>query len=441
MFHHDLAHTGVSPYDTSTNPGKQKWQFSFGGIGFDSDSPAVGPDGTIYVGAAYFFRAINPDGTQKWAFSWVGESSPAIGTNGTIYVGSDGGDLYAINPDGSQKWAFFMAFWGQQWSSPAIGPDGTIYIGSVGKDYDVGSLYAINPDGTQKWQFDTGGSESSPAIGADGTIYVLGGDGDPTLDNYLYAVNPDGSQKWAFDTGIWASYNLNGSGSPAISPDGTIYVGSEDGSFYAINPDGTQKWAFAAGGPVFSSAAIGADGTIYVGSDDGNVYAINPDGTQKWAFATRGLVDCSPAIGADGTIYVGSEDGNLYALGAAPSPTATATATATATPVAVTLKLAPKALKFPKTKLGESSKPKTVKVSNPKGNKKHPGLPVLIELISGDPVFAEVNDCPPTLAAGAVCSIAVTFTPDAAIAWRGTLAITDNAKDNPQTVPLSGTGK
>jgi len=126
---------------------------------------------------------------------------------------------------------------------------------------------------------------------------------------------------------------------------------------------------------------------------------------------------------------------------ATPTATATATPTATPTPVAVKLEIAPKTLKFPRTKLGESSKPKTVKVSNPKGSKKHPGLPVLIELISGDPVFTEVNDCPPTLAAGAVCSIAVTFTPDAAIAWRGTLAITDNAKENPQTVPLSGTGK
>jgi len=109
--------------------------------------------------------------------------------------------------------------------------------------------------------------------------------------------------------------------------------------------------------------------------------------------------------------------------------------------VAVKLEIAPKALKFPKTKLGESSKPKTVKASNPKGNKKHPGLPVLIEMISGDPVFTETNDCPPTLVTGAVCSIAVTFTPNAATEQFGTLVIIDNAKGSPQTVPLSGRGK
>ena len=48
----------------------------------------------------------------------------------------------------------------------------------------------------------------------------------------------------------------------------------------------------------------------------------------------------------------------------------------------MTLKITPKALKFSKTTVGTSSKPKNVKVSNPKGNKKHPGLPVLIEMIS-----------------------------------------------------------
>jgi outer membrane protein assembly factor BamB len=74
-------------------------------------SPAIGADGTIYVGSGYMDRklyAINPDGSQKWSFDTGGSvrSSPAIGADGTIYVGSDDNKLYAINPDGSQKWSF-----------------------------------------------------------------------------------------------------------------------------------------------------------------------------------------------------------------------------------------------------------------------------------------------------------------------------------------------
>jgi hypothetical protein len=108
----------------------------------------------------------------------------------------------------------------------------------------------------------------------------------------------------------------------------------------------------------------------------------------------------------------------------------------------VTLKIKPKSLKFPKTSVGTPSKPKTVKVSNPKGKKKHPGFPVLIEMISDPGVFKQTNTCPPSLAAGASCSISVTFTPSAPPGKQtGMLTITDNANGGMQKVPLSGTGK
>ena len=63
-------------------------------------------------------------------------SSPAIGSDGTIYVGSEDNNLYAINPDGTKKWAFDTG--DDVNSSPAIGRDGTIYFGSLD-----GNLYAI----------------------------------------------------------------------------------------------------------------------------------------------------------------------------------------------------------------------------------------------------------------------------------------------------------
>ncbi len=199
------------------------------------------------------------DGDLKWAFSTGSysyvRSSPAIGSDGTIYVGADGRNLYAINPDGSQKWAFLTSE--SVYSSPALGLDGTIYVGVNDRN-----LYAINPDGSQKWAFPTGFlMYSTPALGLDGTIYV-------GAWYHLYAINPDGSQKWAFFTGnvVYSS--------PALGLDGTIYVGSRGPDLYAISPDGTQKWTFHTGGSVNSSPAIGSDGTIYVGSGDGSLYAI-----------------------------------------------------------------------------------------------------------------------------------------------------------------------
>ena len=49
MFHHDLNHTGLSPYDTSSNDGTLKWKFQTGD--YVRSSPAIGSDGTIYVGS------------------------------------------------------------------------------------------------------------------------------------------------------------------------------------------------------------------------------------------------------------------------------------------------------------------------------------------------------------------------------------------------------
>ena len=277
-------------------PGTLKWTFTTGGD--VNSSPAIGSDGTIYVGSDdYKVYALNPDGTEKWAFEtggWV-KSSPAIGSDGAIYVGSYDHKFYALNPDGTERWEFKP--WDIVWSSHAIGSDGTIYVGS----YDDW-IYALSPDGTKKWAFKTGGQVSSPpAIGSDGTIYV------GTTGLQIYALNPDGTRKWVFKTGGSVS------SSPAIGSDGTIYVASYK-KLYALNPDGTERWAFETGDWVWSSPAIGSDGTIYVGSDDYKVYALNPDGTEKWAFETEGWVKSSPAIGSDGTIYVGSDDHKVYAL-------------------------------------------------------------------------------------------------------------------------------
>ena len=282
-------------------PGTKKWSYSTGSAIYYT-CPAIGSDGTIYIGAYNGkLYALNPDGTQKWIYTTGGAiyySSPAIGSDGTIYVGSQDNRLYAINPDGTKKWTFTTQ--GDVDCSPAIGMDGTIYVGS-----DDNKLYAINPDSTQKWSFTTGGDiGSSPAIGPDGTIYF------GSADYKLYALTPSGTQKWAYSTGSYIYFS-----GPAIGADGTIYVGSYNSKFFAINPGGTLKWSYTTGGSIYySSPAIGSDGTIYVGSQDNKVYAFYPDGTKKWAYTTPGDINSSPAVGADGSIYVGSSDSKIYAI-------------------------------------------------------------------------------------------------------------------------------
>jgi hypothetical protein len=54
--------------------------------------------------------------------------------------------------------------------------------------------------------------------------------------------------------------------------------------------------------------------------------------------------------------------------------------------------------------------------------------------------FAQTNTCGSSVAAGANCTISVSFTPSASGARSATLSIADNASGSPQTVSLSGTG-
>ncbi len=341
MFRQNLNRTGLSPYNTSANNGNMLWNFMTNY--WVHSSPAIGSDGTIYVGSNdENLYAFNPNGTKKWNYTTWGEieSSPAIDTDGTIYVGSRDWNLYAIYPNGTKKWNLYLGVMSLNIkSSPAIGLDGTIYFGA-----NNDNLYAVDKNGSIKWTYTTNGYvESSPAIGSDGIIYVgsydgklyaiypngtkkwscligddiyaapaIGSDGTIYLgcrDGRLYAVYPNGTKKWSFQT------NHLVTGSPAIGPDGTIYTGSRDCNLYAINPNGTKKWNFTTGSFVETSPAISSDGIIYVGSCDGNLYAFYPNGTKKWNFSTSGGVYSSPAIGSDGTIYFGSNDRKFYAIG------------------------------------------------------------------------------------------------------------------------------
>lgn len=289
-FHHDNQNTGQSQYNgPKTNT--LKWKFNLGN--FIESSPAIGKDGTIYIGLNKLY-AIKPNGLKKWTYNTgTVVSCPAIGSDGTIYIGSLNKNFYAITPNGFKKWSITTG--ASINSCPAIGNDGTIYIGSQDK-----YLYALNPSGKLKWKCLTAwGITSSPAIGSDGTIYLGSA-------NYLYAIKSNGSIKWTF--------TADGSieSSPAIGKDGTIYVGCDDGKLYSVNPNGYKKWTFTTDFSIESSPAIGKYGTIYIGGEDGNLYALNPNGSRKWTFRSGDVIDCAPAIGNDGTIYFGSD--KIYAI-------------------------------------------------------------------------------------------------------------------------------
>ena len=237
MFGHDPSHTRRSPYKGPSSPNHILLIQTGGSV---YSSPAIGPDGRIYVGSSdhklYAFKTVySADGVAALVLDGV------CSTGGSVY------------------------------SSPAVGPDGTIYVGSSDKVYAVKTVYSA--DGAAAlvldWVYPTGSSVySSPAVGPDGTVYV------GSYNGKVYALNgANGSKRWEYTTGGGVD------SSPAIGSDGTLYFGAFNGKLYAVNgTTGVKLWEYQTGGGlpttyIHSSPAIAANGTLYVGSSDRRLYA------------------------------------------------------------------------------------------------------------------------------------------------------------------------
>lgn len=169
------------------------------------------------------------------------------------------------------------------------------------------------------WRFETGDYVVSSPTVVNGTVYIGSNDGT------LYAINAEtGEQEWAFtDPDHWIR------SSPAVS-DETVYFGTEngvehEGHVYALDAaSGEQNWVTeTAIGPSKSSPTV-ADGSIYFpgeGSGTGEragVYALDADtGAEQWHFEEH--LPASPVV-MNGTVYVGSRRGNddsqIYAIDA-----------------------------------------------------------------------------------------------------------------------------
>jgi outer membrane protein assembly factor BamB len=170
------------------------------------------------------------------------------------------------------------------------------------------------------------------------------------MDNNVYCLDGNtGAVKWMVST------NGGIASSPAVTPDGAVYVGSGDGNLYALNAaDGSTTWKFNTGAMVTSSPVV-FNNVVVFGSDDkvcalhdarsglavlsahaareGHsaphrsrrcaacllvrqmVYAVSrTSGAKVWSFRAGDQVQTSPAVSNGGLIIVGSDDSFVYAL-------------------------------------------------------------------------------------------------------------------------------
>lgn len=360
----DIVYVGskngyIYAYDIRNN--NQEWNLQ---TPFSILSPiAIGNDNRIYYSAATTgFNVVNTStgsGVPEWYYkndtinynAIITNSIPLIDTSNNVYFGGSDSYLYSVNPSTHTfNWRYPVG--GAITGMPIISNDNNIYFGaSDGKVYDISGngvapvtsqpivpMYMLNPQHTglssyygppveplMKWRRNYNSSNlfvsPSMAIANDGTIYFGSNDGK------IYAVNPNTGLSiggsWPITLQNLVSSIVTGPNSmyttPLISPNGTIYIGSNEGIFYALNPNGSLKWKVPSpSGPLQSSPIMDASGTIYYAVNK-YVVAIGDAGYQhysKWTgpYSATDNVISSPALGANGYLYFASVDGWVYAL-------------------------------------------------------------------------------------------------------------------------------
>jgi eukaryotic-like serine/threonine-protein kinase len=216
----------------SASNGATVWNLNLG-TGSIIGSPTLGQNGTVlYVGmntgVIYALPTTGGTGnanTPCYVDAAV-EGSPAVDSNGNVYSTTANGTVYSFNPGcAGERWHLNVSGLTPSTSTPAIG-GGLVVVGNTN-----GYVYGINASsGTQQWQFQTGAQvTSSAAIATGNNLIYTGSD-----NGRLYVLNASGQQ-------VAANARLLGTGvgSPALAPDGTIWVASSDGTLVHIGPIGS----------------------------------------------------------------------------------------------------------------------------------------------------------------------------------------------------------
>ncbi len=272
---------------TGTPPFRYQWYQGFSG----DETKSVGIDSCVLL---------TPVLTQTTRY-WV-KISNAGGTvrSGTAVITVRD---FAWSQDG---WAD-----NKQWPSAlTLGIDGTLLVTTQDvvtrfgpNDWPCSSppgyLTALDPSsGTVRWSLNTGHS-APPVVNKTGVVFT-------NILNRIYAIHPG--------TGITTllyTADRNFTSSPALSADGTLFIGAGTKVMAISTLTGELIWEEPTDKFVIQHPSIGEDGIVYVipWRMSSRMYAFYPHKTVtqlKWTAQISGFFSTPPAIGEKGTIYAGA---------------------------------------------------------------------------------------------------------------------------------------
>ncbi len=253
---------GLSP------SGHVLWTVALGGVPL---SPVVAGGGTLYVmttsGELSAVQVSASSAAPRWTIK-LGKTSfgsPAIGPDGTVLTTVDNSLVKVRDNGGSGKqlWRFSVAK--QVEVSPAVSPTGVTILGT-----DDGFEYGVSAVGKQLWKHPINTfSYSSPAVADDGTAYFGDNKGALTVvdsSNGTVARTVNATPGAATPGNIWTA--------PLIDSAGDVYYGTNDGHVYGFAATGSMLFDLSTGKTVASYPALTSDGGLLIGSDDGYLYDI-----------------------------------------------------------------------------------------------------------------------------------------------------------------------
>jgi outer membrane protein assembly factor BamB len=275
--------------------GALEWRFNAGSS--IPAAPAVGADGTVYVGTGDgAVQAIAADGALRWSYTVEGAvlASPLVDSEGRVLIATSAARLYAFWPSGERAWALRL----RAHVATELVPAAT--LGGVLVGTADGSLWALSERGSPLWHTDAGGPLSS-VLGVSGRRIVAATQaGDALLFEgavrrsraVLGAAPREGAV--VFEDGsaaLLAGSSLlcvNTAGAVAWRREDVAWLGGASSSLLAIEKERggahTVLSHLGADGRVLSSARLpgsasgppisGENGVVYVSGDAGELWAV-----------------------------------------------------------------------------------------------------------------------------------------------------------------------
>jgi len=410
-------------------------------------------------------------------------------------ITTDGVNLYVAD-GGNNKVRQIVIATGAVTTLAGAGTAGS--LNGIGAAASFNRPFGITTDNINIYVADTSNNKVRQVVIATGAVTTLAGSGASGSANGIgaaatfntpYGITTDGTNLYVADTYNYKIRKIVIATGAVTTLAGSGAVGAADGTGtaalfnapYGITSDGANLYvadysnskirkiviatsavstlSFLSSNTIFQPIGITTDGISLYVTENNTIRKIMPPPT------VTGMSPSAGEAGATITIVGANFDitpaNNTVKFNGTPATVTAATATsitaivpsgATSGTVSVTtaggtaasagrftlgvpvLSINPVSLTFASQNIGTSSAARIVTLSNT-GNGV---LNISGIVVSGE--YAKTSTCGATLAAGANCTISVTFTPTASGARIGTMTITSNAATSPSTVSLNGTG-